>query len=130
MTPKEKKILTAEEREYKSERKMIQEKLIKFATRIPIFMYLTDYREKKFNRCNYSIRAWFIQKSDRFGAKDFELLVSLNVFNYSLMNDAVYKFKRYEDASLEYVGINKHEGEDVGLFSTTVSNKEYQEMPG
>ena len=31
------------------------------------------------------------------------------------MNDAVYKFKRYEDASLEYTGINKHEGQDVGL---------------
>ena len=43
---------------------------------------------------------------------------------------SVYKFKRYEDASLEYVGINKHKGEDVGLFSTTVSNTEYQEMPG
>ncbi|CAH9018858.1 hypothetical protein [Candidatus Nitrosacidococcus sp. I8] len=26
--------------------KEIQEKLIKFATRIPIFMYLTDYRER------------------------------------------------------------------------------------
>lgn len=39
--------------------------------------------------------------------KDFELLVSLGVFNDALMNDAVYKFKRYEDASLEYAGI-KH----------------------
>jgi len=38
--------LTDEEREYKSKRKEIQQKLIKFATRIPIFMYLTDYREK------------------------------------------------------------------------------------
>ena len=33
--------LTDEEKEYKSLRKQIQEKLIKFATRIPIFMYLT-----------------------------------------------------------------------------------------
>ncbi len=38
--------LTDEEKEYKSLRKQIQEKLIKFATRIPIFMYLTDYREQ------------------------------------------------------------------------------------
>jgi hypothetical protein len=55
-----------------------------------------------------------------------ELLVSLNVFNSSLMNDAVYKFKRYEDASLEYTGINKHEGEDVGLYDTVLRGKEYQ----
>ena len=34
-----------DEKEFKSKRKEIQEKLIKFATRIPVFMYLTDYRE-------------------------------------------------------------------------------------
>ena len=27
-------------------RRQIQEKLIKFATRVPIFMYLTDFRER------------------------------------------------------------------------------------
>lgn len=45
LTQKEKKILTEDEQNYKSKRKQIQEKLIKFATRIPVFMYLTDYRE-------------------------------------------------------------------------------------
>ncbi len=130
MTPKEKKELTAEEKEYKSKRKMIQEKLIKFATRIPIFMYLTDFRERSLIDVITQLEPGLFKKVTGLEQKDFELLVSLNVFNYSLMNDAVYKFKRYEDASLEYVGINKHEGEDVGLFSTTVSNKEYQEMPG
>ena len=34
LTPKEKKELTDAEKEYKSKRKMIQEKLIKFATRV------------------------------------------------------------------------------------------------
>jgi hypothetical protein len=130
MTTKEKKELTAEEKEYKSKRKMIQEKLIKFATRIPIFMYLTDFRERSLIDVITQLEPGLFKKVTGLEQKDFELLVSLNVFNYSLMNDAVYKFKRYEDASLEYVGINKHEGEDVGLFSTTVSNKEYQEMPG
>ena len=38
LTPKEKKELSEDEKEYKSKRKEIQEKLIKFATRIPIFM--------------------------------------------------------------------------------------------
>jgi hypothetical protein len=42
------------------------------------------------------------------------------------MNDAVYKFKRYEDASLSYADINKHEGEDVGLFSTVLSAADYK----
>ena len=43
------------------------------------------------------------------------------------MNDAVYKFKRYEDASLEYIGINKHEGEDIGLYDTVIRRKDYEE---
>ncbi|WP_373578258.1 hypothetical protein [Parafannyhessea umbonata] len=40
-------------------------------------------------------------------------------------NDAVYKFRRYEDASLVYTGINKHEGEKVGLYDTSLSNYDY-----
>jgi hypothetical protein len=129
-TPKEKKQLTEEEKEYKSKRKMIQEKLIKFATRIPIFMYLTDFRERSLIDVITQLEPGLFKKVTGLEQKDFELLLSLNVFNYSLMNDAVYKFKRYEDASLEYVGINKHRDEDVGLFSTSISRQEYQEMSG
>ena len=62
--------------------------------------------------------------------KDFELLVSLNMFNESLMNDAVYKFKRYEDASPVYTGIDKHRDEDVGLFSTSITRADYDAMAG
>lgn len=58
--------------------------------------------------------------------KDFELLVSLGLFNSGLMNDAVYKFKRYEDASLSYTGINKHKGEDIGLYDTVLSSGDYE----
>jgi len=39
---------------------------------------------------------------------------------------AVYKFKRYEDASLEYLGVNKHEGDEVGLYDTVIGAEEYQ----
>ena len=60
--------------------------------------------------------------------KDFELLVSLNVFNSSLMNDAVWKFKRYEDASLTYTGISKHENSTIGLFDTVVSQTDKSEI--
>ena len=55
---------------------------------------------------------------------------SLNLFNESLMNDAVYKFKRYEDSSLEYTGIDSHGQEDVGLFSTVLSREDYEASKG
>jgi hypothetical protein len=126
MTEKEKKELTEEEKEYKSLRKQIQEKLIKFATRVPIFMYLTDYRERCLRDVVIQLEPGLFKKVTGLTVKDFELLVSLGVFNSALMNDAVYKFKRYEDSSLIYTGINKHEGEDIGLYDTVLSRKDYQ----
>jgi len=126
LTKEEKKELTKEEKEYKSLRKQIQEKLIKFATRIPVFMYLTDYREKSLKDVITQLEPGLFKKVTGLTVKDFELLVSLDVFNSALMNDAVYKFKRYEDASLEYVGINKHAGEDIGLYDTVISADDFK----
>ena len=120
-----KKELTEEEKEYKSLRKKIQEKLIKFATRIPVFMYLTDYRERSLKDVITQLEPGLFKKVTGLTLKDFELLVSLGIFNSALMNDAIYKFKRYEDASLEYVGINKHKDENIGLFDTVLSREDY-----
>jgi hypothetical protein len=127
LTRVEKKQLSDEEKEYKNTRKQIQEKLIKFATRIPVFMYLTDYRERTLKDVITQLEPGLFKKVTGLSVKDFELLVSLGVFNGPLMNDAVYKFKRYEDASLSYTGINKREGEDVGLYDTVLTAKEYKE---
>ncbi len=124
LSRKEKKELTEEEKEYKSLRKQIQEKLIKFATRVPIFMYLTDYRERCLRDVITQLEPGLFKKVTGLSVKDFELLVSLGVFNSALMNDAVYKFKRYEDASLSYTGINKHEGEDIGLYDTVITRSD------
>jgi hypothetical protein len=126
LSAKEKKELTEEEKKYKSLRKQIQEKLIKFATRVPIFMYLTDYRERTLKDVITQLEPGLFKKVTGLTVKDFELLVSLGVFISALMNDAVYKFKRYEDASLSYTGINKHEREDIGLYDTVLSRTDYQ----
>ena len=61
--------------------------------------------------------------------KDFILRVELNVFNASLMNDAIFKFRRYEDSSLSYTGLNRHEADErVGGFDTTITAKEFREI--
>jgi hypothetical protein len=125
LTAKEKKELTEEEKEYKSKRKEIQEKLIKFATRLPIFMYLTDYRERSLKDVITQLEPGLFKKVTGLTVKDFELLVSLGVFNSGKMNEAVFGFKRYEDSSLSYTGINKHEGEDIGLYDTVLTARDY-----
>lgn len=126
LSAREKRELTEAEKEYKTKRKQIQEKLIKFATRIPIFMYLTDYRERCLRDVITQLEPALFKKVTGLSVKDFECLVSVGVFNSALMNDAVYKFKRYEDSSLMYTGVCKHEGEDVGLFDTVLTAKDYE----
>jgi len=89
-------------------------------------MYLTDFRERSLVDVITQLEPGLFKKVTGLTLKDFELLVSLGVFNSALMNDAVYKFKRYEDASLEYIGINKHQGEGIGLYDTVMSRRDYE----
>ncbi len=122
LTPKEKKELTAEEKEFKSKRKLVQEKLIKFATRIPAFMYLTDFRENKLQDVITKLEPDLFHTVTGLTVADFHLLVRLRVFNTERMNEAVFAFRRYEDASLRYTGINSHEGlTHYGLYDTVVA---------
>jgi len=121
LSGKEKKELSEEEKEYKSKRKMVQEKLIKFATRIPAFMYLTDFRENTLQDVITKIEPELFKTVTGLTVKDFHLLVRLKVFNTEQMNNAVFAFRRYEDASLRYTGIESHQGlTHYGLYDTVV----------
>jgi hypothetical protein len=122
LDPKKRKELTEEEKEYRSKRKQIQDKLIKFATRIPAFMYLTDYRENTLQDVITKLEPGLFKTVTGLTVEDFNLLVSLGVFNATHMNQAVFAFRRYEDASLSYTGIESHEGlRSYGLYDTVVA---------
>ena len=128
MDSKTKKEITEEEKEYKSKRKQIQEKLIKFATRIPVFMYLSEHREQTLRDVITKLEPELFKKVTGIEVKDFELLQNLGLFNSVMMNDAVLKFKYYEDASLAYTGKATYEGlRFIGAFDTVVPVKEYVE---
>jgi len=121
----EKPPISEEEKEYRSKRKQIQEKLIKFATRIPAFMYLTDYRENTLKDVITKLDSELFKKVTGITKEDFNLLVSLGVFNATLMNQAVFQFRRYEDASLSYTGIESHPNlRHVGLYDTVITTEE------
>lgn len=120
----EKREITEEEREYKRLRKQVQEKLIKFATRIPAFMYLTDFRENTLRDVITKLEPDLFKRVTGLTVDDFNLLVSLNVFNSAHMNQAVFAFRRYEDASLAYTGLDSHEGlTHTGLYDTVVARE-------
>jgi hypothetical protein len=125
LTEKQKKQLSEEEKEYKSKRKLVQEKLIKFATRIPAFMYLTDFRENTLQDVITKLEPDLFLAVTGLTVKDFDLLVRLKVFNTEQMNQAVFAFRRYEDASLRYTGIESHEGlTHYGLYDTVVGRQQ------
>lgn len=128
LTKQEKNEISAEEKEYKFKRKQIQEKLIKFATRIPIFMYLTDYREQVLQDVITQLEPGLFKRVTGLEVADFELLTSLGLFNAGLMNQAVFQFRRYEDSSLSYTGINKHESEVVGGWDTTIAYSDLKKI--
>ena len=124
LTNKEKKELSEAEKEYKSKRKLIQEKLIKFATRIPAFMYLTDFRENTLQDVITKLESALFLTVTGLTVQDFHLLVKLKVFNTEQMNQAVFAFRRYEDASLRYTGIESHVGlTHYGLYDTVVAKE-------
>lgn len=122
LSAKDKKELTDEEREYRSKRKLVQEKLIKFATRIPAFMYLTDFRENTLQDVITKLEPDLFLAVTGLSVEDFHLLVRLRVFNTEQMNQAVFAFRRYEDSSLSYTSIDSHPGlTHYGLYDTVVA---------
>jgi len=128
LTPAEKKELTDEEKDYKSRRKLVQEKLIKFATRIPAFMYLTDFRENTLQDVITKLEPDLFLAVTGLSVDDFHLLVQLKVFNTEQMNQAVFAFRRYEDASLAYTGVDSHPNlTHYGLYDTVVA-RDFSEM--
>lgn len=128
LTAKEKKELSDAEKEYKSKRKEIQKKLIAFATRVPVFMYLSDKREHTLQDVITQLEPELFRKVTGLYVQDFHLLERLNVFNGALMNDAVFKFKRYEDSSFEYTGIRSREDDRVGGFNTSLTVDEHRKI--
>ncbi len=103
LTPKEKK----QEDESKKKRQGIKDKLRRFLTRIPAFMYLTDHREKTVLDIIRRDEPELFEKVTTLSLKDFERLVNAGVFNASKMNDAVWKFRQFEEPSLSYTAESK-----------------------
>lgn len=121
LTAQEKQELTEEEKRQKSLRKQVQEKLIKFATRIPAFMYLTDFRENSLIDVIRALEPDLFRAVTGLTIPDFDLLRGLGLFNSAHMNDAVKTFRRFEDASLSYAGVDSHAGlRHWGLFDTVI----------
>jgi hypothetical protein len=67
-------------------------------------MYLTDDREKTVYEIITQQEPELFEKVTTLSMRDFERLVNAGAFNSSKMNDAVWKFRQFEEPSLSYTG--------------------------
>jgi hypothetical protein len=117
----ERRELDQAEKERKSLRVQVKEKLLKFATRIPAFMDLTDAREHTLEDVITKIEPDLFSTVTGLSVADFAMLRSAGVFNETHMNDVILSFRRAEEASLAYTGIERHTGlRRWGVFNTVV----------
>lgn len=128
LTKQEKKEISEDEKKAKSLRKQVQENLLKLAARIPAFMYLTDYREQTIKDVITQIEPELFKKVTGLSVKDFDILCSIGLFDPEKMNQGIFGFRKYENSSLNYTGIDKHEGELVGGWDTVLRREEYEAL--
>ena len=126
LTKQEKKEVSEDEKKAKSLRKQVQENLLKLAARIPAFMYLTDYREQTIKDVITQIEPELFKKVTGLSVKDFDILCSIGLFDPEKMNQGIFGFRKYENSSLSYTGIDRHEGKSVGGWDTVLRREEYE----
>ena len=122
---KQTKKLTEEEKESNKLKKEIKEKLKKFITRIPVFMYLTDFREETLKQVILNVEPELFTKVTGLSTTDFEKLCELGVFNSAIMNQAIFAFKRFEDSSLNYAG-GRRMSEFLGGFDVVARRSDLE----
>lgn len=116
-TKKERDKISDEEKAIRSFREKLQEKLVIFASRVPIFMYLTDFREETLKDVITKLEPELFERVTNLNVSDFELLCKIGIFNVGIMDSAVYQFRRFEDASLDYIyARSRDENEVFGGF--------------
>ncbi len=125
LSKKEEKEIDEVEKENKGFKKKLREKLLKFITRIPVFMYLTDYREETLKDVITNIEPELFTKVTGLSVDDFEKMCDIGVFNQQNINSAVFAFKRFEEYSLVYAGGKELQaGDMVGGFDSKVRRDE------
>ena len=108
--------------EAKKRRENLRKKLQRLITRIPAFMYLTDHREKSVKDIIQQLEPKLFVKVTGLTLNDFSQLLDAKVFDDAKMNDAVWKFRSFEEPSLSYT--NKPlEASAVGGWNLTKNEK-------
>lgn len=110
-------------RKAKRERvKTLRAKLLKFIQRIPVFMYLTDFREQALVDVIESLDTQLFERVTGLTLEDFHQLSAVGVFAPDHMNEAIWQFRLFERGSLDYLAVgHQQDGQAlIGGFTKSV----------
>lgn len=100
--------------------KTLRAKLLKFVQAIPVFMYLTDFREEALVDVIESLDTQLFERVTGLSLEDFHMLSKSGVFHPAHMNEAIWQFRLFERASLDYLRIlNADNSDSLGLWDKT-----------
>lgn len=103
-------------RKAKRERvKSLRDKLLKFVQRIPVFMYLTDFREQALVDVIESLDTQLFERVTGLTLEDFHQLSEVGVFAPEHMNEAIWQFRLFERGSLDYLAVGHEDAETVHI---------------
>jgi hypothetical protein len=115
--------VTAARKAKREQVKSLRAKLLKFVQAVPVFMYLTDYREKALVDVIESFDTQLFERVTGLTLDDFHRLTKVGVFHPAHIDEAVWQFRLFERASLDYLGTSPADDDDrpVGLWDRTVT---------
>ena len=122
ITPEQKK----QQSETAKKRAEIREKLQAFLSKVPLFMYTTDYREQALKHVIESLDSDLFERVTGLTVKDFRALNEVGLFNAQRLEYAIYVFRNFETTSLDYALTDderqvRHEQERIGGWETVVA---------
>lgn len=101
--------------------KTLRSKLKKFVQAVPVFMYLTDYREEALVHVISSLDTQLFERVTGITLVDFHKLSDIGVFHPDHMDEAIWQFRLFERASLNYLGVSEESDEArIGLWERSV----------
>ncbi len=89
-----------EQNEAKKKREDIRKKLLQFLCKVPLFMYLTDFREESLADVIRRVETPLFVKVTGLQLEHFDQLCEIGVFNERALNGSIYAFRKQERVHL------------------------------
>jgi hypothetical protein len=104
----------------------LRDKLLKFVQAVPVFMYLTDYREEALVDVIESLDTQLFERVTGLTIDDFRTLSEVGVFHPGHMNEAIWQFRLFEEASLDYLNLDeKKPAKKHGLWDKSIADDDF-----